>query len=610
MCAWEPRDPRPRPAPRWRTVYRGAKITRPAPHATASRLPAPFMAVLSPLLLVFLFIVTGRPACAQKLPAAPSIEIAPGVQLPLVSLGTAEFDGEELCSVTAAALALGYTAIDNDGGGRGTDMGRCLRGVNRSSFFLTAKVNGGQTKAQTASEAEAQLKALGLAQVDLLLLHHPTPAPGLSLEATIAGQWEAIEEFYRAGKARAVGVSNFCPKAFAALAKATVQPAVNQIMLHAGLGDDPDGARSFALARNVTPMAYSAIDQGNPKILRGEPYESIAARHGVTSAHIALRWITQPPPAHKDWPPVPFVVAAKDHVYLAQNLDIFGFSLTAAEHDIISQQKSCHAGSDHDHYPCLPYWPGGACNPCCCTAPPMHVGCCCTNTSSSMAQQKAAALKADDGSVLRWQAVPGTPRGLAGPPASCTKCGHGGHRSEARPSHVLDGPLANFSAPQVGASGLYVTGAVLQTATSNSPEHCAALCLRVPKQRCVSFNFFPDESVFSGSEPLCELNGYSPHYSLSEGRNGSYYLRTLARDDRPALQAVPWQISPPNSNVSLGHSGVLRRTFDVNILYLLGQYSVSDVLYWFRQRVGKATGTGKNHGWDGGPGAPDYPYGP
>ena len=73
------------------------------------------------------------------LPAAPLIEIAPGVQLPLVSLGTAEFDGEELCNITKLALALGYTAIDNDDGGRGTDMGICLGGVNRSTFFFDSQ---------------------------------------------------------------------------------------------------------------------------------------------------------------------------------------------------------------------------------------------------------------------------------------------------------------------------------------------------------------------------------------------------------------------------------------------------------------------------------------
>lgn len=74
--------------------------------------------------------------------------------LPLVSLGTAEFDGAQLTNVTRMALAMGYVGIDNDDGGRGTDMGNTLRelAVPRDKFFLTAKVNGGQTKAQTAAE--------------------------------------------------------------------------------------------------------------------------------------------------------------------------------------------------------------------------------------------------------------------------------------------------------------------------------------------------------------------------------------------------------------------------------------------------------------------------
>jgi 2,5-diketo-D-gluconate reductase A len=177
----------------------------------------------------------------QRLPPAPTIQIAPGVSMPLVSLGTAEFSGAQLTNITREALALGYVGIDNDDGGRGVDMGVALRGVPRSKFFLTAKVNGGQTKAETTAELESEHAALGVGQgsdfqIDLILLHHPTPAPGLTLNETIQGQWAAIEDFYRTKRARAIGVSNFCPMAFAALfATATITPAVNQIMFHAGL---------------------------------------------------------------------------------------------------------------------------------------------------------------------------------------------------------------------------------------------------------------------------------------------------------------------------------------------------------------------------------------
>ena len=81
-----------------------------------------------------------------------------------------------------------------------------------------------------------------------------------------------------------------------------------------------------------------------------------------------------------------------------------------------------------------------------------------------------------------YQSVPGTPRGLAAP-AQCTKCGHHGHRSAAEPGNATSGPLANFSAPQRGATGLYVTGAALESVTISSPEECAALCLRALPHR-------------------------------------------------------------------------------------------------------------------------------
>ena len=128
--------------------------------------------------------------------------------LPLVSLGTAEFDGAQLTNVTRMALAMGYVGIDNDDGGRGTDMGNTLRelAVPRDKFFLTAKVNGGQTKAQTALSLESEYKALGLKQIDLLLLHHPSPAPGLTLNETLQQQWTALEDFYRSHRVRAIGV--------------------------------------------------------------------------------------------------------------------------------------------------------------------------------------------------------------------------------------------------------------------------------------------------------------------------------------------------------------------------------------------------------------------
>lgn len=69
------------------------------------------------------------------------------------------------------------------------------------------------------------------------------------------------------------------------------------------------------------------------------------------------------------------------------------------------------------------------------------------------------------------------------------------------------------------------------------------------------------------------------------------------------MQHIPWRLSPPTKNVTLSPGSLLRKTFETNIIYLLGQYSVDDVLYWFRDRAGKQQPPGAhNHGWDGGPG--------
>ena len=109
-----------------------------------------------------------------------------------------------------------------------------------------------------------------------------------------------------------------------------------------------------------------------------------------------------------------------------------------------------------------------------------------------------------------------------------------------------------------------------------------------------------------GQPPQCELNRFSSHYTLAEGRNASYYLRETARDDAPVTQAVPWLLSPPRGNVTL-LAGAMHSSTTTAITYVMSQYSVDDVLYWFRIRAGVKSPPGKNHGWDGGAGAPDYP---
>ena len=187
-------------------------------------------------------------------------------------------------------------------------------------------------------------------------------------------------------------------------------------------------------------------------------------------------------------------------------------------------------------------------------------------------------------------------------PEKCSHC----HATRAGSS----GALAKFSA-QTAPRGLFAANATLAAAQPvASAEACAALCLaRSPaaghgSARCASFNLVP--TAQNGLS--CELNKYGPWYALAEGRKATYYLRNVARNDEKLQQAVPWLVSPPNADVSLAAGSLFRRTFDTNILYVLN-YTVADMLYWFRTRNGLSNPPGHNRGWDGGKGAPDYPYG-
>lgn len=294
--------------------------------------------------------------------------------MPLAVLGTAEYHFGQAVKQVQLGLSVGFVAIDtaHDFPYDQKSVGKALNGVDRDSYFLITKVPGGHTKEETAQHLEEDLKQLGLDYVDLVLIHHPIKqAQAASLEASVQAQWSALEDFYRAGKARAIGVSNFCARVLDAVFEtATVPPAVNQVLYHAGMGDDPDGVVSHNKLRNVTLQAFSSIDEGNPALTKGEPYASIGKKYNKSAVQVALRWLVQ----HET--PVSYVAASNKEQYLREDLDVFDFELTAEDMAAVSAAKHCQAGGAS--YPCKPYWPGSeGCNECCCTKFPA-ITCCCS----------------------------------------------------------------------------------------------------------------------------------------------------------------------------------------------------------------------------------------
>ena len=306
--------------------------------------------------------------------SVPAAVIAPGVKMPLAGLGTAHCAAVHSAPPSAALIAAdiklgmeaGFTAIDTatlDPCYNDTAVGHALKGVPRADYFLISKIPSGLTGFQAGEALEHALAQVGVPYVDLMLIHHPSAAQNMSLAASVQAQWAALETFHKAGKAKAIGVSNFCNYTLeAVLQTATIRPAVNQVLYHAGMGPDPDGVVSFARQHKILVQAYSPTDEGNPVLLGGEPYKSIGAAHNKSGLQVAFRWLTQ-----RD-PPVAYVTAADKLAYLQEDLDTFDFNLTTAEIAEVDKQRSCKTGVPTPcagaGCKCFPYWPGpiGCCN--------------------------------------------------------------------------------------------------------------------------------------------------------------------------------------------------------------------------------------------------------
>jgi diketogulonate reductase-like aldo/keto reductase len=181
--------------------------------------------------------------------------------MPSVALGTGEYQGAAAVAAVQSAIRLGYRAIDtaHEYGNQaaiGTAINAILTNtthggpplLTRKDLFVITKVEGGLTAAETTARLQQDLQQLNLGHtLDLVLLHYPKPGPGnRTLAATIQEQWMAISAFARAGGARAVGVSQFCSVAFAALRAvvangSALPPVLNQVGWHVGMGTDPCG---------------------------------------------------------------------------------------------------------------------------------------------------------------------------------------------------------------------------------------------------------------------------------------------------------------------------------------------------------------------------------
>ncbi|MEA5453523.1 aldo/keto reductase [Sinomonas sp. JGH33] len=252
--------------------------------------------------------------------AAPLVPLSSGYHIPQLGLGTWPLDNEQAADVVGTALELGYRLIDtaeNYGNEEGVGEGLRRSGVPRNEIFVTTKFNRAWHSVAGVHEAwEKSVRRLGVGYLDLFLIHWPNPDQGTYIEA-----WEGLLELRDEGKIRSAGVSNFTPEHLGAIIEATgVGPDVNQIQLSPYWVQDQ--TRAFHGAHAIVTESWSPIGKGRD--LLAEPAVVAAAEaHGVTPAQAVLRWHTQQG--------LVAIPKSASRERLVQNLDVFGFSLTADE---------------------------------------------------------------------------------------------------------------------------------------------------------------------------------------------------------------------------------------------------------------------------------------
>lgn len=265
-------------------------------------------------------------------------ELNNGVQMPYFGLGTWQSkNGKEVIDSVRWALEEGYKHIDTaaiyqneDGVGKGVRDS----GVNRSDLFITSKVwNGDQGYEQTIKAFNTSLKKLNMDYLDLYLIHWP-------VKGKYKETWRAMEQLYKEGKVRAIGVSNFLEHHLEdLLSEAKVTPMVNQMEFHPWLIQED--LVEYCRNQKIQYEAWSPIMRGRVGEL--EQLQALVKKHGKTEAQIVLRWNLQ-----KGIVTIPKSIRKER---IIENSQLFDFKLNESEVQLINEiDRNFRLGPDPDTF--------------------------------------------------------------------------------------------------------------------------------------------------------------------------------------------------------------------------------------------------------------------
>lgn len=241
-----------------------------------------------------------------------------GVKMPQLGYGVYQTPPEDTERCVLEAIEVGYRSIDTaqaygNEEGVGNAIQKC--GLPREDLFITTKVwmsNAGYEKSKAS--IEESLRKLQTDYIDLLLIHQPF--------GDYYGTYRAMEEAYRAGKVRAIGVSNFYPDRYLDLAHfAEIKPAVNQVETH--VFQQQKVAKEYLKKNGTQIMSWGPFAEGKNDYFNNPVLKEVAAAHGKSAAQVALRFLLQsdvvliPKSVHKE--------------HMEENFNVFDFALTDEE---------------------------------------------------------------------------------------------------------------------------------------------------------------------------------------------------------------------------------------------------------------------------------------
>lgn len=260
-----------------------------------------------------------------------NITLNNGIKMPLEGFGVFQVsDSKECEQAVLDAISSGYRLIDTAAAYMNEEaVGNALKkcGVPRSELFITTKLWVQDASYDGAKRAfEASLKKLGLDYLDLYLIHQPM--------GDYFGAYRAMEELYKEGRIRAIGVCNFYSHVLADFCETVeVIPAVNQVELHPFF--QQDDALELMREYGVVPEAWGPFAEGNHGIFTHPVLTAIGEKYGKTAAQAALRWNVQrgvvviPKSVHKN--------------RIEQNIDIWDFTLSDEDMSEITKLDIGHS---------------------------------------------------------------------------------------------------------------------------------------------------------------------------------------------------------------------------------------------------------------------------